>query len=177
MHTVDENERSPETAIQSTDDLLPRQPVSRNFRWVRFIFLLIGLIFLLTLYSEITNGFLKAGSLLKKGIPLLLMGFFFYRINRTKTVEFNAEYMYLTGKEGEECIPLKDVYKIKFTMTSLSNENFWKIGYTDTQGRQRAVRILPKYRKEKFSSFQQLVKKANPGVRIRNWSHSFDFDR
>ncbi|HWJ28210.1 MAG TPA: hypothetical protein VNS32_16825, partial [Flavisolibacter sp.] len=94
-----------------------------------------------------------------------------------KTVEFDKDNMYVTDRRNEVSLPLKNVYKIKLTMTRINNRHLWKIGYYNNEGEAKAVRILPGRFYKYFNEFEEAVKKANPDVKISNWTWSFDLDQ
>ena len=60
-------------------------------------------------------------------------------------------------------------------MTSINEEKMWKFKYLDEKGDIKSVRFLPKYKQ--LDLFKKAVSMKNPGVEIKNWSHSFDFDQ
>jgi len=101
----------------------------------------------------------------------------YFLFDQARTVEFDNKFMYVTGKTGEEKVALKDVYKIKLTMTEINNRSMWKIGYYDQKKTAKTVRILPRLFHKHFNEFKNLAQAANKKVKIPNWSHSFDFDQ
>ena len=108
---------------------------------------------------------------------LIICGVFYYLLDKSKTVEFDSEFMYISGKNGEEKVALKNIHKIKLTMTKVNSRNMWKIGYYDQNRSEKSVRILPRWLHKHFDEFKSLVKKENDNVKVQNWSHSFDFDQ
>jgi hypothetical protein len=110
-------------------------------------------------------------------VGIIIFGIAFYLFHHSKKVEFDDDCMYITDRKKTQIIPLQNVYKIKLTMTSINNANLWKIGYYDETGQSKAIRILPKFFSEGFETFKRTVKVKNDNVKIKNWSHSFDFDQ
>lgn len=97
-----------------------------------------------------------------------------FLISKLRTVEFDDEYLYITYKKIEQKIPLENVFYIKLTMIEVNNFNFWKMKYLDNEKNNCSVRFLPN---RNFYDFKELIKVKNKNVKIRNWSHSFDFDQ
>ena len=137
----------------------------------------IGLVLLLSVLIQLTQPFSNEKALPVKLFAFSICALLYYLFDCARIVEFDSENMYLIRKKDEEIVPLKNVYKIKLTMTRINNHNFWKIGYVDDFGIKRAVRILPGWPRKYFDDFKEQVKSANPEVRITNWSWSFDLDQ
>ena len=154
-----------------------RYRISTNIRWTRFVFLAMGCLPLINLINQSRQSFPNSGAFLIQLLLLVFCGFLFYLFHSAKTVEFDQTNMYVINGRNEMSIPLKNVYKIKLTMTRINNRHLWKIGYYNNEGERKAVRILPRWFYKYFNQFEEAVKKANPDVKISNWSWSFDLDQ
>ena len=154
-----------------------KRRISSHIRWSKFLFLAIGIGLLFGLINSLTEDIVnQENSMVMLGF-LIICGILYYLLDRAKTVEFDNAFMYVTGKTGNEKIALKEVFKIKLTMTEINNRSMWKIGYYDQMGTEKSVRILPRWLDSNFDEFKKLVQAANNKVKIQNWSHSFDFDQ
>jgi len=154
-----------------------KRRLSSQIRSAKFLFLLIGLGLVYVLINSLIEETANQESMIVMVLVVILCGTLYYLFDQAKTVEFDHEFMYVTGKTGEETVPLKDVYKIKLTMTKINNRSMWKIGYYDQWGAEKSVRILPRWLHKEFDEFKRLVQGANKDVKIQNWSHSFDLDQ
>lgn len=85
--------------------------------------------------------------------------------------------MFITSKNGEERIPLKNIHVIKLTSLEINKRKMWKIKYTDNYVTEKSVRILPRLFNNEFEKFKDAVYKANNKVLIQKWTHTFDFDQ
>ena len=152
--------------------------ISSHIRWIKYLFLAIGIGLLLelttnTLLSDDAND----ESTIVMILFLIICGVLYHLFNLAKTIEFDHEFMYISGKNGEEKVALQNIHKIKLTMTKINNRSMWKIGYYDQQKTKKTVRFSPRLYYNHFDEFKNLVKKENNQVTIQNWSHSFDFDQ
>jgi len=154
-----------------------KKRLSSHIRPARFLFLLVGLGLGYVLFNSLMKGTTDQESMIVMSVFLLACVILYYLFDQAKTVEFDNDYMYIKGKTGEETIPLKDVHKIKLTMTKINNRSMWKIGYKNQWGTEKSVRILPRWLHSEFDEFKTLVQAANKNVNIQNWSHSFDLDQ
>lgn len=147
--------------------------ISGNLTVYKYVIIIVEAYFIYCiLFMSIPNKTMAAYA-----VGLIIFGMFFYLLHHSKKVEFDDDYMYITGRKKTEVIPLKNVYKIKLTMASINNAPLWKIGYSDETGNQKAVRILPKFFSDDFETFKSVVSIKNENVKIKNWSHSLDFDQ
>lgn len=151
--------------------------ISRDLRMIRFLFVVLFVVtFFLLIYSLLAEE-LNQETILIEFIFLVFFCVLYYLFDKAKTVEFGEEFMYINGKKGEEIVLLKDICKIKITMTEINDVNLWKISYYSYEGVIQSVRILPRFIDNSFDRFKSSVKIANEAVVIQNWSHSFDLDQ
>lgn len=150
---------------------MERIRISRSLEPGKYLIIAIAVILLVVLFYS----YKETNALICCITFLALLGLLYYLFSIAKTVEFDEQDLFISNKNESEVIPLNKVFGIKFTMTRINNNNFWKIKYVGNDGNKKAVRILPK--RDKFDAFKKLVKEKNPGVEIKNWSHSFDFDQ
>jgi len=154
-----------------------KRRISSHIRWIRFLFVAVGLALIYSFTSSlIDNNIDQEEAIVELGFLIVCVGVY-YLIDKAKVVEFDHNFMYLTGKAGEEKIPLKEIYNIKLTMTEINNRNMWKIDYFDNDGAEKSVRILPRWSHKHLDEFKDYVKAANKDAKIKNWTHSFDFDQ
>jgi len=154
-----------------------RKRISRKLRGARFLFIAIGTIFLITLPISLSKETINEEHVIVQIAFLIICAVLYYLFDKAKVVEFDSGYMYITGKNSREKIPLKNVYKIKLTMIRINNRSMWKIGYYDALNIQKSVRILPKWFNKHFDEFVDSVKAVNKDLSYKSWSHSFDFDQ
>lgn len=154
-----------------------KQRVSKNVRWSRFLFLGIGVVLVFVIIYSLTKTPVNTESIAIEVLFSLFCYGLYSLFDKAKTVEFDAKFMYVFGKSDEQKIPLKNIYKIKMTLTEVNDRNIWKIGYYDTKGIKKSVRILPRWFGGYFNNFKERVKSENKLVKIKNWSHSLDFDQ
>lgn len=152
-----------------------RNRISTNIRLARFLFVALGIGLLFDLTYTIFKNDYDQEKIIVEIVFLIINSILYYLFDKAKTVEFDDDFMYVTGKAGEEKIPLKDIYKIKLTLAEINDRNMWKIGYYDNSQNEKIVRILPAY--PQFDNFKKGVMAANKDLKIRNWSHSFDIDQ
>jgi len=150
-----------------------RQRISTNLRWNRFIFVVLGLylpyVILTAVEPKNINVEIILVALLITGICSLI----YYLIDRAVKVEYDQHFMYVIRKKGEEKIPLEKVQRINITTIRINNRSMWQIAYYDANNLSKSIRILPRYF-EYFDEFQEVVKKANEEVSVKNFSHPFD---
>jgi hypothetical protein len=150
-----------------------RQRISTNLRWNRFIFVALGLylpyVILTAVEPKNINVEIILVALLIAGICSLV----YYLIDRAVKVEYDQHFMYVIRKKGEEKIPLEKVQRINITTIRINNRSMWQIAYNDANNLSKSVSILPRYF-EYFDEFQEVVKKANEAVSVKNFSPTFD---
>tara|TARA_R110001592_G_scaffold95324_7_gene274729 strand:- start:3356 stop:3820 length:465 start_codon:yes stop_codon:yes gene_type:complete len=154
---------------------MERKRISRDLSFHKYVllFLIVATIMILVAFYMLGAYNLISGSFI---ILLFFIAFFlFFSIN--KVVEYDNQNMYILRETQTEIIPLKNILKIKMTMTTLNHSIFWKITYLDDLGITKNIRILPRIWYQNFKSFREEVNKANKDVIIKNYSHSFDFDQ
>lgn len=154
-----------------------RHRISSNLRVGRYVMLAVAILLLLILVSAFIGQVFKQDQAIGAMVGLIVAGILYYLFDHSKTVEYNQAFMFISGKTGTKEIPLKQIFKIKRTMTQINDRSMWKIKYLDDAGQEQSVRILPKVFGEGFREFKATVKSVNRKVEIQNWSHSFDFDQ
>jgi hypothetical protein len=154
-----------------------KKRISQDIRWIRFVFIAPGAAALYGhIKSIIDKGITLEGTIITLMI-LTISVLVYLLLDHARKVEFDKDFMYLTGKTLTEKIPLENVVKIKLTKTKLNNQNMWKIAYLDQKGKEKSVRVLPRWFDQHFDEFKKQVQNANPSAKIQNWSHPFDFDQ
>ncbi|MCB9359929.1 MAG: hypothetical protein H6587_02960 [Flavobacteriales bacterium] len=154
---------------------MERKRISRDLSFHKYV-----LIFFIVATTIILLAFYLFGAYnLISGSFIILLFFiaFLLFFNLNKVVEYDNQNMYILRETQTEIIPLKNILKIKMTMTTLNHSIFWKITYINESGITKNIRILPRIWYQNFKSFREDVKKANKDVIIKNYSHSFDFDQ
>lgn len=141
------------------------------------MFIILGIFLLFLLGNSLSKQVIDYESVIVQLVFLSISIILYFLFDKAKTVEFDTNYMYVSGKGEEERILLSDVFKIKLTMTKINNRSMWKISYYDVNKAQKSVRVLPRWFYENFNEFKAAVKSANEDVTIKNFSHSFDFDQ
>lgn len=154
-----------------------RQRISTNIRWVRFLHLGAGLIMLYYIVSSMENNSIDQEKMILGIVSILIFTILFYLFYRAKTVEFDKNFMYVTGKTGQEKIPLKNVIQIKVTMMKINRKHVWAIRYYNNIKAEKSVRILPGKLHQQFDEFKYCVTLANKDAKIENRPSSFDFDQ
>ena len=154
-----------------------RKRVSSNIRDFRFLFPFIGLLIIAQIiHAGVINRYDRQVVIVEIVVLFACVGLYFL-FDHAKNVEFDQDFMYVMHRSGEEIIPLKDVNRIKYTMTQINNKNMWLIGYYDKNKVEQSVRILPRWFYRHFDEFKNCVRAANNEVKIKNYSHSFDIDQ
>lgn len=150
--------------------IMERLRISRKLQAIKYVLAAVILfsIYILWMYYNDAETVLACSAISAISAAL------FYLIHNAKTVEFDDNYMYITGREIDKAIPLDKIFKIKLTTININDQNMWKIGYLDGEI-EKAIRILP--RLMEFAIFKQVVSAKNQGVAIKNFSHTFDFDQ
>ena len=154
-----------------------RHRISSNIRWIRFLFTAIGLVILFDIMSSIIEDNFDNEKIIIEFVFIIACFGLSYLFNKAKIVEFDNNFMYIRSKTFEEKIPLKNVYKIKMTMTKINKQNMWKIGYYEKDQVEKSIRILPRFFSKDFEEFKNIVKIKNRNVELQNWSYSLDFDQ
>ena len=147
-----------------------RSTISTNLSFGRY--LSAGIAVLLLSWIAFGNINLKTKGAYLIGIVAMILAYRYCK--NAKQVEYDDENMFILSRNEEEVVPLENIIKIKLTMHSINYSNFWKISYTTFGGTVKSVRFLPN---SNFKIFKETVKLKNDSVKIRNWSHSFDFDQ
>ena len=106
------------------------------------------------------------------GLILLFSGLI-YLIHQLRTVDFDQENIYITFMKETDKIPLENITKVKMIVISVNEASFYKISYKTLHGGNDSVRIIPT---SNFEEFKLALKGKNNAIKVRNWSHSFDFD-
>lgn len=147
-------------------------------KYIAIIFITISLlIFFLFLVLELMFDFFNENYKLAPLVFFFCSLLFFLIVNSTSIVEFDDKNMYIKKYEKIEIVPLKNIKKIKLTLTTLNERNLWKISYLDKKGVVKNIRMIPRIWYQNFSKFKKEVQNSNHNVEIINWSHSFDIDQ
>jgi len=152
-----------------------KKRLSTNIKPYRFFFLAAAINLCYELVNEIYSGEVLLPSVIILPIFTIILLVLAYFIGKARTVEFDEQFMYVTGIDINEAILLSNIVTIKLTMTSFGNQSLWKIWYLDENKIKKSVRVLPFYKS--FNEFKTLVKSKNQKVEIRNFSHTFDLDQ
>jgi hypothetical protein len=147
--------------------------IPRDIEIGKYLVLLIGIVVIIVLFGTFGDSEATAVCFIFLIVCIVL----FYLLHHSKTVEFDDHFMYITGRQISKKVPLERVYQIKFTMTQINRQHMWKIGYYDESNEEQSVRILPKVSDKSFDKFTDKVKEKNHQVKVKSWSHSFDFDQ
>ncbi|TXB66645.1 hypothetical protein FRY74_00235 [Vicingus serpentipes] len=154
---------------------MKRKRISRDLSFHKYTILFCIISTLMTLLAFYLLG--AYNLITGTAIVLLFFIVFFLFFSINKVVEYDNNNMYILKEDKTEVIPLKNILKIKMTMTTLNHSIFWKITYLNESNTTKNIRILPRIWYQNFFSFREEVKKANKNVIIKNYSHSFDFDQ
>jgi len=157
--------------FESTDNAMDKILISHDLNSGKYFVLIIGFILAIILFINYNNKEITLPTFLFLAISAVL----YYLLSKAKKVEFDEKNMTITLNTSIEIIPLTDVRTIKLTMIKINNQSLWKINYTDCNGIEQSVSILPIFKD--FEIFKENVRKNNPNVEIKNWSHSLDFDQ
>ncbi|MES2732694.1 MAG: hypothetical protein V4714_13135 [Bacteroidota bacterium] len=150
-----------------------RVRISKNLEIGKYLMLAIGIAMVVAILTTVNDSEGSVAFFIFLFVSVILFFLFHY----SKTVEFDEDFMYVSGRQINTKVPLVRVYKIKRTMTQINKQYMWKISYYDEQDAEQSVRILPKVGNGRFDHFTDLVKEKNQAAQIKNWSHSFDFDQ
>lgn len=142
-----------------------------------FFILAIGIKIIYSNTNSFTDFEIVNDNIQQNLLFLLIFIVMFYFFYQAKTVEFDNEYMFVSSRKGVEKIQLKDVFKIKLTLSRIQYAYFWKISYKNNDGIHKSVRILPINKSNVFNEFIDVVRKKNSNLITKHWSHSFDFDQ
>lgn len=153
-----------------------KKRISRNLRIGRYLFIVLGIIFSAALFYSLSVEFIDLEEIIVEAIFLSICLLLYYLFDHAKTVEFDHNHMYVSGKKEKEKIPLEKVFKIKLTMTEINKRNMWKISYYDKNNDKKAVRILPRSFYKHFNEFKDAVQAVNKDLIYKSYSHSLDFD-
>ena len=154
-----------------------RHRISSHIRWGRYLCLAVMLGLMYGLVSTYSDDSVEPEAKVVMSFFLIGAGVLYWAFDVAKTVEYDMNYMYIKGKSEEERIALKDIYQIKLTTIRINNRSMWKISYYTPARSRKSVRILPRLFQEGFDEFKDYVRTANKDVKIKSWSHSFDFDQ
>jgi hypothetical protein len=124
------------------------------------------LIFFLVTADDRETLLLPFGILLSVGVIL------FFLLHQSKTVEFDQDYLHITGRQSYVAVPLHRIVLIGLTNMEINKERMWKIVYQDERDEEQSVRILPE--RKNFRRFTRYLQEHHPGVKVKNWAHSFD---
>lgn len=151
-----------------------KKQISTNLRWLRYFVLLFGLIVLYDFSHALTNINEEFEKTVVEIIFLFLFAGLYILLDNTKTVAFDSENLYITGKSNEEKIPLIDVVKVNLTTAKINEKNLWKITYQNTYKNNNSVTFLPI--NKSFTHFINEVKRVKPDVGIMVGSHPLEFN-
>lgn len=154
-----------------------RYRISSDTRTTKYLFLAIGIGLVVVIINSLGEENFNPKDLIGYFAFLLPCALFYYFFDRTKTVEYDNQFMYVIWKNEEEKVALRNIIQIKLTMTSINDRSLWKISYHDQSGAKKSVRFLPKWFHQHFEQFKSLVQKENKKVVIQNWASSLDFDQ
>ncbi|BCY29590.1 hypothetical protein [Flavobacterium okayamense] len=154
-----------------------KKRISTNLRWVRFIPAVVFMALLYSIVNLINSHNRENEALIGICISAIVCVLLYFIFDSAKKVEFDQNHMFITSKNGEERIPLKNIHVIKLTSLEINKRKMWKIKYTDNYVTEKSVRILPRLFNNEFEKFKDAVYKANNKVLIQKWTHTFDFDQ
>lgn len=155
-----------------------RTIISKNLQWYKYIIPVFFIPFLAFIYNAVIQD-PNTDSRIYFIFPLppLILLYLTYKAHQSKQVSYDEQLMYLTLREEEECIPLKDIVSIKLTMDKIAKgQKLWKITYLDKDNQTKSVKILPIWNKGIFKGFHNAVKFHNPKVIIKNTASSWSID-
>ncbi|RYD56454.1 MAG: hypothetical protein EOP56_12215 [Sphingobacteriales bacterium] len=148
-----------------------RQRLSANMRWMRFIVLALAVFFL---YSLAQDGFSGRDNVESMTDHLIVLFFcclhivFYIVFDRSKVLEFDAGFLYVKSKNGEEKVALSSIHIIRLSSIRLGYIRLWELVYLDEMNNSKSVSFQPLDR-QVFSRFQEMVKIANPVVQINRF--------
>ena len=150
---------------------MERKTLSANLLWDKIFFSFFGVILLIVCINQSFSPWELPA------VFAVFSGIIFYSIfYLPDTIEFDDTYLYVTRKNGEISVDLKDIYMMKITTARLNHRNMWKIKYK-MNGINAAARFYPPYSRDAFNEFANIVKSKNPAFEIKNFTWSFDFDQ
>lgn len=149
--------------------------ISKNLQWYKYLLVAIVAVLVYIYTIDLQNSDFNPNNLFIFLIFPIICLYLAYQSHQSKQVSFDENYMYLTLRENEEMVPLKNVKTIKLTLTSISRENLWNITYLDRDGHTKSLKILPKW-EGSFQRFQRVVAEQNPNAQIKNSADSWTFD-
>jgi hypothetical protein len=157
-----------------------RTPLSYSWHSVRWVAGgLLGGIYLLAAYCWWRFPTVSVSGLL---LAVLVPAGMFWGLKRLLWADaplgttFDTENWYLHRTTSTETVPLKQVQRIKFTLTEIAGASVWKISYRRPDGQLHSLRLLPIWL-GRMAEFREAVQQQNSQVDIVTFSHSFDFDQ
>jgi|GEM_PF-5827467 len=101
----------------------------------------------------------------------------FFVFDNVKKVEYDDDYMYITGKGGEEKIPFNNLRKMNPSSLKFNRgPMIWIIRYFDKTSKKKSVRVTLSHFDEEFGNFILSVKKENKSFVVKRIMHPIDFD-
>ena len=135
----------------------------RNMKYVSIVLVIMLLVFLIKVYSEDSNDYVSIGILLGL-IPLFILLYFVF--DNAKSIEFDDEHLFIVSKSTNKKILLKDIYKLKKTMTEINDRDLWRI-YYNTYGVKKSIVFWPRWNSRNFKNFKKITQKVNKNIIIK----------
>lgn len=141
-----------------------RKVITISFwRWTRFLLVPVFPAIILQIFSQ-SDGRALGFIYLFCAIGLYAL---IYRIRR---LQFDSKFFYIVRGKTEKAIPLSAIISIKRSRTKVNGSRFWKLRYSEGNGKERLVRFFSDFDNE----FHTSVRKTNPDVVI--WHHPYFHD-
>lgn len=149
--------------------------LSTNFNFFYYLILIVVLIIFAGWINSIRLNVIgiKKDGLWELPVFVLIGYLILYLIKKMKTVDFDTNNLYIKSRKSNLTIPLEKITKIKIIMIEVGDASFYKIEFKTSTEKLESVRILPN---NLFPQFLEIVKQKNRNLKIKKWSHSFDFD-
>src|SRR5690554_2882833 len=85
---------------------LMKNRISSNLRIIRFLFLALGLVLIYFIFLSFVQMPIATKDIIMKGLLLVLCLILYMLCDSAKTIEFDQESLYISGKSDEEKLPL-----------------------------------------------------------------------
>ena len=150
--------------------------LSSNLKFLRILIILFIIVFTAGWINSVRLNIvgIKKDGLIELPVCVVLGLLAVFLINRIKWIEFDSDLVYIHSKRGVEAFPIKNVSRVKIIMIEIGGADFYKMDYITFDGEHKTIRFLPT---ENFIEFKRLVKENNKNFSVKQWTHSFDWDR
>lgn len=108
----------------------------------------------------------------------LMLGLWIYITLGKINIFYDSEYMYLKSRKNMEIIPLKNIYRLKLTLSDMAilgmQYSEYRIEYIDNDNESSEVSFWVSTISARIDDFESTLKKVNVNVKAEHWAHSFE---